>query len=226
MGRVHVARRAHAVRAAQRAHERAAARPLLHAHLHVRSLVRGTAPFARTPQAPARRLAAPKPCSPPPWSPCGSWRGACQDIYGRLDRCDGTNCRDAAVWDDVWFLGPTSSGTTGDPKGVMISHDNVTWTARAALEHIAPMTGVYDEPDGRIISFLPLSHIAAQVGGVSRVRKKGRSLRALKLPPPRARSGPPNARVSDSRCASHLRRFDDDRATSGVSGPDRRRSTS
>jgi acyl-CoA synthetase (AMP-forming)/AMP-acid ligase II len=153
-------------------------------------------PALRRPQRDARPSRSP--ALPRRGSPCGSWRGARQDIDGRLDRRDGTNnCRDAAVWDDVCLcLGPTSSGTTGDPKGVMISHDNVTWTARAALEHIAPMTGVYDEPDGRIISFLPLSHIAAQVGGVFARGKTGRRLRELKLPPPpRARSGPPNARV-------------------------------
>ena len=51
-----------------------------------------------------------------------------------------------------------TSGTTGNPKGVMISQDNLTWTVRAAQE-------VYDWrwdcEEG--ITYLPLSHIAAQV---------------------------------------------------------------
>ena len=51
-----------------------------------------------------------------------------------------------------------TSGTTGNPKGVMLSHDNVTWTAR--------MTGVEAKlnlGNEILISYLPLSHIAAQL---------------------------------------------------------------
>lgn len=50
-----------------------------------------------------------------------------------------------------------TSGTTGPPKAVMISHDNITWTARAAL----PLIGM--QPGESIVSYLPLSHIAEQV---------------------------------------------------------------
>ena len=50
-----------------------------------------------------------------------------------------------------------TSGTTGKPKGVMLSHDNLTWTARQVAETIK---GKQDE---RIISYLPLSHIAEQI---------------------------------------------------------------
>lgn len=50
-----------------------------------------------------------------------------------------------------------TSGTTGNPKAVMISHDNITWTARAAIEAF----GI--KQDARIVSYLPLSHIAAQI---------------------------------------------------------------
>ncbi len=52
-----------------------------------------------------------------------------------------------------------TSGTTGMPKGVMISHDSYTWTKKA-------MNNVYkrDESKGqmRVVSYLPLSHVAAQ----------------------------------------------------------------
>lgn len=51
-----------------------------------------------------------------------------------------------------------TSGTTGNPKAVMISHDNVTWTARNVLETVNGIT-----PADRIVSYLPLSHIAAQM---------------------------------------------------------------
>lgn len=49
-----------------------------------------------------------------------------------------------------------TSGTTGPPKGVLLSHDNLSWTARSALE-IHKVT-VENE---RLVSFLPLSHVAA-----------------------------------------------------------------
>eukprot|EP00762_Andalucia_godoyi_P006302 ANDGO_05864.mRNA.1 Very long-chain-fatty-acid--CoA ligase bubblegum len=50
-----------------------------------------------------------------------------------------------------------TSGTTGTAKGVMISHDNVTFTARALVETIGL------KPEDRVVSYLPLSHIAAQI---------------------------------------------------------------
>ena len=45
-----------------------------------------------------------------------------------------------------------TSGTTGRPKGVMLSHFNMIWDAWAGLQHIK----VY--PDDIALSFLPLSH--------------------------------------------------------------------
>ena len=46
-----------------------------------------------------------------------------------------------------------TSGTTGKPKGVMLSHANIVHTAYAGLQSIA----VY--PQDRMLSFLPLSHM-------------------------------------------------------------------
>src|SRR5690606_36324441 len=43
------------------------------------------------------------------------------------------------------------------PKGVMISHDNITWTAATAFQSL---NANYDD---RMISYLPLSHIAEQI---------------------------------------------------------------
>ncbi len=51
-----------------------------------------------------------------------------------------------------------TSGTTGNPKGVMISQDSLTWTCRAAQE---VYDWRWDMEEG--ISYLPLSHVAAQV---------------------------------------------------------------
>ncbi|HEC16363.1 MAG TPA: long-chain fatty acid--CoA ligase [Sedimenticola sp.] len=45
-----------------------------------------------------------------------------------------------------------TSGTTGQPKGVMLSHHNILWNVHAALK----VYRVY--PEDRFLSFLPLSH--------------------------------------------------------------------
>jgi long-chain acyl-CoA synthetase len=58
-----------------------------------------------------------------------------------------------------------TSGTTGLPKGAMLSHANAVWTVQCAM-------GVLELRDGmeRLVSYLPLSHIferlAADWGGV------------------------------------------------------------
>ncbi len=45
-----------------------------------------------------------------------------------------------------------TSGTTGRPKGVMLSHHNILWNVHAALQ-------LFDiDPDNTFLSFLPLSH--------------------------------------------------------------------
>lgn len=48
-----------------------------------------------------------------------------------------------------------TSGTTGPPKGVMISHDNCNWTV--AVTQVTVRLG----PGDRGVSYLPLSHVAA-----------------------------------------------------------------
>ena len=51
-----------------------------------------------------------------------------------------------------------TSGTTGPPKGVMLSHDNLTFTSRTLSE-------IYNLQDmeERFVSYLPLSHVAANI---------------------------------------------------------------
>lgn len=51
-----------------------------------------------------------------------------------------------------------TSGTTGPPKAVMISHDNYTWTSSTTIEKYGLEYG-----KERVVSFLPLSHVAAQI---------------------------------------------------------------
>jgi long-chain acyl-CoA synthetase len=60
---------------------------------------------------------------------------------------------DALSADDLATLVYTS-GTTGAPKGVCITHRNITWTLDS-VDSILHLT-----PDDRLLSYLPLSHIA------------------------------------------------------------------
>ena len=50
-----------------------------------------------------------------------------------------------------------TSGTTGPPKGVMLTHHNLTWTADAS-QGVVPL-----HSEDRSVSYLPLSHIAEQM---------------------------------------------------------------
>ncbi|XP_058264958.1 long-chain-fatty-acid--CoA ligase ACSBG1 [Hemibagrus wyckioides] len=54
-----------------------------------------------------------------------------------------------------------TSGTTGMPKGVMLSHDNITWTAHH-VSRAGDMQPAEIKQES-IVSYLPLSHIAAQM---------------------------------------------------------------
>ncbi|KAK7076856.1 catalytic activity protein [Halocaridina rubra] len=54
-----------------------------------------------------------------------------------------------------------TSGTTGPPKGVMLSHDNFTWTAHVMSVHVDLVPG-----KEVMVSFLPLSHVAAQMADI------------------------------------------------------------
>ncbi|XP_047117029.1 very long-chain-fatty-acid--CoA ligase bubblegum [Schistocerca piceifrons] len=51
-----------------------------------------------------------------------------------------------------------TSGTVGNPKGVMLSHDNLTWTAHCTGSRLDLANG-----EDSLVSYLPLSHIAAQI---------------------------------------------------------------
>jgi long-chain-fatty-acid--CoA ligase ACSBG len=55
-----------------------------------------------------------------------------------------------------------TSGTTGNPKGTMLSHDNLTWTAKSLISTYNELVFGTD----RFVSYLPLSHIAGQVADI------------------------------------------------------------
>ena len=51
-----------------------------------------------------------------------------------------------------------TSGTTGPPKGAMLTHDNVVWTGNSLTQMFVEEPGA-----GRRLSYLPLSHIAERM---------------------------------------------------------------
>ena len=52
-----------------------------------------------------------------------------------------------------------TSGTIGNPKGVMITHENVLWTAQSLFAETVQLS-----TNPRIVSYLPMAHIAARLG--------------------------------------------------------------
>lgn len=53
-----------------------------------------------------------------------------------------------------------TSGTTGNPKAVMLSHDNISFNALGVLSIIQENTTIGNGKEERILSYLPLSHVA------------------------------------------------------------------
>ncbi|NIA00630.1 long-chain fatty acid--CoA ligase [Massilia sp. CCM 8734] len=76
-----------------------------------------------------------------------------------IARADGeTGLREAPRHDDLAALVYTS-GTTGKPKGVMLTHDNVLENVKATMQRVAPRA------DDVFLSFLPLSHTFERTAG-------------------------------------------------------------
>ena len=69
-----------------------------------------------------------------------------------LERADAAAAAPAAVPPDALAAIVYTSGTTGKPKGVMLTHRNVVANVEALLEIVDV------RPDDRFLSFLPLSH--------------------------------------------------------------------
>jgi len=71
-----------------------------------------------------------------------------------LDEVD-KRCAALKLSDIATFI--YTSGTTGPPKAVMLTHNNLAWTADLAIK----VTGMTSDDCG--VSYLPLSHIAEQM---------------------------------------------------------------
>ena len=55
-----------------------------------------------------------------------------------------------------------TSGTTGMPKAVLLSHDNMTWVGKVMYDNYKKIVG----DKNRVVSYLPLSHIAGQINDI------------------------------------------------------------
>ena len=60
-----------------------------------------------------------------------------------------------------------TSGTTGDPKGVMLSHENLMSNVRSIIQYVP------GQPSDRLVSILPLSHMLEQMGGLLLTLRSG-----------------------------------------------------
>ena len=63
-----------------------------------------------------------------------------------------------------------TSGTTGDPKGVMLTHRNLTANIEGISQYISC------DPSSRLLSILPLSHMFEQMGGLFVALNSGASV--------------------------------------------------
>ena len=63
-----------------------------------------------------------------------------------------------------------TSGTTGDPKGVMLTHRNLTANIEGISQYISC------DPSSRLLSILPLSHMYEQMGGLFMTLHHGASV--------------------------------------------------
>jgi long-chain acyl-CoA synthetase len=89
----------------------------------------------------------------------------CVPLGELLER--GSGADEGPYWDSVHALQPDSlatlvytPSTPGRPKGVMLSHRNLVWTA----ERLARAAGISEEDS--LVCYLPLSHIAEQMSSL------------------------------------------------------------
>ncbi|NDL56805.1 AMP-dependent synthetase/ligase [Phytoactinopolyspora mesophila] len=77
---------------------------------------------------------------------------------GAAEHDEADRRRDALTTDDVATIVYTS-GTTGDPKGCVLTHGNVAWTIRQTRDYLDDVLG----QGGSLLQFLPLAHIFARL---------------------------------------------------------------
>lgn len=89
----------------------------------------------------------------------GYWRWNELDEIDTADVEEEYQKRSSQIVDNECCCLVYTSGTVGKPKGVMLSHDNITWTAHSLTVHFENLQMGKEV----IVSYLPLSHIAGQM---------------------------------------------------------------
>jgi len=92
------------------------------------------------------------PCIATPLSPKTSY-AQWDDIVAKTAPLSGNPVRDGAELCTLMY----TSGTTGNPKGVMHSFDNFAWSITSGLKRIEL------GDDARMLSYLPLAHVAERM---------------------------------------------------------------
>jgi len=94
-------------------------------------------------------------CISHPLSPVDAKKNypAWDDIVAKTAPLKGNPVRDGAELCSLMY----TSGTTGNPKGVMHSFDTFAWSIDSALKRIAVGS------DARLMSYLPLAHVAERM---------------------------------------------------------------
>jgi long-chain acyl-CoA synthetase len=102
-----------------------------------------------------------------------SWQSAVPSVkiedFEALPRADGDLPPVDVAPNDLAVVMFTS-GTTGTPKGVMLTHWNIVFDAEAADKYVPPT------PKFRIVSLLPLSHMLEQSVGLLMAMKRRASI--------------------------------------------------
>ena len=81
-----------------------------------------------------------------------------EELEGSIQGLPQPQAVDIAPGDLVEIM--FTSGTTGDPKGVMLTHRNLTANVHGVSQYITC------GPSSRLLSILPLSHMYEQMGGL------------------------------------------------------------
>ncbi|MEZ4629375.1 MAG: long-chain fatty acid--CoA ligase [Deinococcales bacterium] len=86
------------------------------------------------------------------------------DLLSKPANSEALQARIHAIKAEDLALLMYTSGTTGHPKGVMLSHQNLLWATDALIK-----TAGYNSKD-EIVSYLPLSHIVERLGSYCHIK--------------------------------------------------------